>query len=117
MRSLAIAFLMLSFAMTGLLAQTVSISGVVRDPTGLAVPASQVTVMQTETGFTRTTQTAGDGSYLLQSLPIGPYRLEVKKDGFSAYVQAGIILQVDTNPAIDVGLKVGSLSEQVVVEA
>jgi Carboxypeptidase regulatory-like domain/TonB dependent receptor len=109
--------LMIGFASAGLLAQTVQINGAVRDASGLAVPGAEVTVTQTDTGFTRMAQSAADGAYLLLDLPIGPYRLEVKKAGFSTYVQAGIILQVDTNPTIDVVLKVGSLSEQVVVEA
>ena len=72
---------------------------------------------QTGEGIVRTTETGADGSYLLPSLPLWPYRLEVKKDGFTAYVQSGILLQVNTNPAIDVVLKIGSVTEQVVVEA
>jgi hypothetical protein len=43
--------------------------------------------------------------------------LEVSKAGFSKYVQTGIVLQVATNPTIDVPLKVGSVTEQVQVEA
>ena len=65
----------------------------------------------------RTTTSAADGSYVLTNLPIGPYTLEVSKDGFTKYVQSGIVLQVDTNPTIDAALKVGSVSEQVTVEA
>jgi hypothetical protein len=104
----------------GLFAQssTVSqISGTVQDASGLFVPGAQVTVTQTETGLSRNTQTGADGAYLLPSLPIGPYRLEVKKEGFTTYVQSGIILQVNTNPSIDVNLRVGSVSDQVLVEA
>ncbi len=32
--------------------------------------------------------------------------MEVKKDGFSTYVQSGIVLQVSSNPTVDVALKV-----------
>src|SRR3984885_7791463 len=117
MKSFRNAFLVVGFTSAGLLAQTVQINGVVRDPGGPPVPGSQVPVTQTDTGFTRTAQSAADGAYQLPALPIGPYRLEVQKMGFTTYIQNGIILQVDTNPAIDVGLKVGSVNEQVVVEA
>ena len=55
--------------------------------------------------------------YVLPNLPIGPYRLEVTKAGFSTYVQTGIVLQVATNPTVDVSLKIGAVSEQVQVEA
>ena len=58
-----------------------------------------------------------DGSYVLANLPIGPYRLDVSKQGFATYVQSGIVLQVATNPTIDVALKIGAVSEQVQVEA
>ena len=119
MKSLRIA-LLTAFTTAALLAQSASvsqISGTVQDPGGLFVPGAQVTATQTETGLVRTTQSAADGAYLLPSLPIGPYRLEVRKQGFTTYVQSGIILQVNTNPAIDVSLKVGSVSDQIVVEA
>ncbi|MBZ5601424.1 MAG: TonB-dependent receptor [Acidobacteriia bacterium] len=104
----------------GVWAQAVStsqISGVVQDSTGLVVPGATVTVTQTATGLTRTTTSGGDGSYVLPNLPVGPYRLQVTKEGFNAAIQSGIVLQVDTNPVINVTLKVGSVSEQVVVEA
>jgi len=111
------AVLLFGFTSAGLLAQTVQINGGVKDATGLAVQGAEVSVTQTDTGFARTTLSAADGAYLFLNLPIGPYRLEVKKTGFATHVQAGIILQVDTNPTIDVALKVGSVSEQVLVEA
>jgi hypothetical protein len=102
----------------GLYAQSVSqITGTVRDASGLAVPGAEVTATQTSTGLVRTTATSGDGTYVLPSLPVGPYRLEVKKEGFSTYVQNGVVLQVDTAPAIDALLKVGAVAEQVQVEA
>ena len=50
-------------------------------------------------------------------MPLGPYQLEVTKEGFTNYVQSGIVLQVNSDPAIEAALKVGSVTEQVVVEA
>ncbi len=83
----------------GLFAQSVSqISGTVKDATGSAIPGAKVTVTQTDTGVTRSAQTGGSGDYSLPSLPLGPYRMEVKKEGFSTYVQSGIVLQVDPLP-------------------
>ena len=43
--------------------------------------------------------------------------MEIKKEGFSTYVQSGIVLQVDTAPAVDAVLKIGAVSEAVQVEA
>ena len=107
-----------AFFCLGIWAQSVSqISGTVRDASGLAVPGAQVTATQTDQGLTRTAVSSGEGAYVLPSLPVGPYRLEVKKEGFSTFVQSGIVLQVDSAPSIDPILKVGSITEQVQVEA
>src|SRR5271170_1383473 len=79
-----------------LFAQSVSqISGTVKDATGLGIPGAEVTVTQTDTGVTRTAQTDANGIYSLLSLPLGPYRMEVRKQGFASSVQSGIVLQVD----------------------
>jgi len=101
-------------------AQAVSqsqISGTVRDATGAAIPGASVTAIQTDTGLARTAQTDASGFYTLPSLPVGPYRIEVKKEGFTTYVQAGIVLQVATAPTIDPVLNVGAVNESVQVEA
>jgi carboxypeptidase family protein len=97
--------------------QTAQIAGIVKDSSGSSIPGAAVKVTQTATGVVRTTNSGADGGYVLPNLPIGPYLLEVTKDGFTKYVQSGIVLQVDTQPTIDVALQVGSISEQVTVEA
>jgi len=86
---------------------TAQIRGVVRDATGSVVVGAEVKVTQTATGAVRTTITGEDGAYTLPSLPVGPYLFEVSKEGFAKYVQSGIVLEVDTNPAIDAELKMG----------
>src|SRR5580704_14411652 len=101
----------------GQAASTAQLNGVVRDSTGLAVPGAEVKATQTATGAFRTATTGSDGAYVLANLPIGPYLLEITKDGFSKYAQSGIVLQVDSNRTIDAALKVGAVSEQVTVEA
>jgi hypothetical protein len=96
---------------------TAQINGTVRDASGLAVADATVKVTQTATGAVRTAPSGTDGAYVLANLPIGPYLLEVTKEGFTKYAQSGIVLQVDSNPTIDVAMKVGSVTEQVTVQA
>src|SRR3984893_10417964 len=96
---------------------TSQISGTVYDPAGGSIPSATVTVTQTDTGFIRSAVTSSEGAYVLPNLPIGPFRMEVTKAGFSTFVQTGIVLEVNTNPAISATLKVGATSEQVTVEA
>lgn len=96
---------------------TSQVSGTIQDSTGAAVAGAQVRMIQTDTGAVRTAVSGPDGAYLFPSLVIGPYRLEVSKEGFSNYVETGIVLNVNTNPAINVTLKVGAVNEQVMVQA
>src|SRR5215469_1968016 len=112
MGKLACFFATLILAGTAWAQATSQISGTVRDQSGLAVPGAEVKVTQTATGTVRTANAGADGGYVLSNLPIGPYLLEVTKEGFVKYVQSGIVLQVDSNPTIDVAMKVGSVTEQ-----
>ena len=96
---------------------TSQIQGTVQDASGLAVQGAEVKAAQTETGTVRTAITGVDGGYVLPDLPVGPYQLEVTKEGFSKYVQTGIVLQVASNPTIPISLKVGQVTEQVSVQA
>ncbi|HKV06151.1 MAG TPA: TonB-dependent receptor [Candidatus Acidoferrales bacterium] len=101
-------------------AQTISTSqirGTVQDPSGAAVAGAQVKLTQVATGAVRTATTGSDGSYTLPDLSVGAYQLEVTKEGFSKYVQTGIVLQVGVNPTIDVALKVGAVTQEVTVAA
>src|SRR5215475_7935144 len=91
------------------------LSGAILDESGNAVAGAEVTVTQTATGSSRTVTTDADGGYTFPNLPVGPYQLQVRKQGFSAYVQTGIVLQVNVNPTINATLKVGAVTEMVQV--
>jgi len=96
---------------------TARIHGVVQDQTGGVVPNATVKATQTDTGISRTAVTEADGSYVFANLPLGPYRLEVQKQGFATAVESGIGLQVDSDPAVLITLRPGGTSETVTVEA
>src|SRR5215831_10346111 len=95
----------------------VQISGVVSDSNAGVIARARGKAIQTDTGLERATVTGADGTYALPNLPVGPYRLTASADGFRAYVQTGIVLQVNTNPIINITLEVGTLSQQVEVSA
>src|SRR5438034_9772581 len=96
---------------------TAQISGTVKDQTGAVLPGVEVVGTQTDTGVTRTAVTNETGSYVLPNLAIGPYRLEAVLPGFRSYVQTGIVLEVNSSPAINVTLQVGQVSESIEVQA
>src|SRR5690242_14001017 len=96
----------LAFANSNAWAQaTAQISGAVQDSSGAVLPGTEVTATQTETGVSRMTITNETGYYVLPNLPLGPYKLEASLPGFRTYVQTGIVLQVNSNPTINVVLQ------------
>src|SRR5947209_6384171 len=96
---------------------TSQVSGIVSDASGAVVPQAQVQIRNTGTNAVRTSITDEKGEYTFPSLEIGSYQLQVKKEGFSSYVQTGIVLQVNTNPSIMVTLQVGSISQEIDIQA
>src|SRR5436190_24097641 len=117
--TLVAAVIWLAAAGTGF-AQAVAgsqVSGVVKDSSGGVLPGVEVTMVKTDTGTSRTVFTDAGGAYVFTNLAVGPYRLKVALQGFNTYVQEGIVLQVNSNPTIDVALAVGNIGEQVTVTA
>ena len=91
------------------------VSGTVTDESRNTVPGVEITVTQSETGLTRTAVSSAEGNYLFPNLPIGPYQLQAKKQGFKTSMQTGIVLQVNSNPEINVKLTVGAVTDSVEV--
>jgi len=94
---------------------TGTVLGVVKDPSGAVVPGASITLTNTDTALTRTGASTEDGSYRFPALPVGHYRLEVMKEGFSALTRTGITLEVGQEATIDLILEVGSPGETVTV--
>jgi len=96
---------------------TAGITGNVKDQTGAVLPGVEVTGTQTATAAKRTVVTDEAGLYIFTNLPIGPYMIEAGLPGFRTYVQTGIVLQVNANPAIPIVMQIGQVAEQVEVSA
>jgi hypothetical protein len=96
---------------------TAQITGTVKDSSGGVLPGASVTATQTETGFKREAISDADGVFILPSLPIGPYRLDVALQGFRTSIQTGIVLQVNSNPNVPVVLELGTVQEAITVTA
>src|SRR5437016_8828971 len=114
LRALAV-FLLSSSMASAQAVSTAQINGTVKDQGGLVLPGVTITITQTDTGLVRTAVTDDAGSFVLQNLPVGPYRLEAMLQGFRTFRQTGIVLQVGANPTLPVTLQVGQLQETVTV--
>ena len=117
MRSVSIARL-LFFALVPipLVAQTAEISGIISDPSGLAVPEATVTVKAQATGATREIVSNHEGLYSVASLPPGSYEITIEAAGFKSVHQRGILLEVDQRARLDFTLSIGSIAESITVE-
>ncbi len=93
------------------------VSGRVTDGSGSAVPGVAIKLLETQRNIAHTATTDEQGLYLLPGLPVGPYQLEVKKEGFKSYSQTGIVLQVNDHVTLNAVLSLGSVSESVEVTA
>src|SRR5580698_8300186 len=104
---------------TAALAQytTARLNGTVMDNSSLAVAGASVTVEQVTTGYAQSVKTGSAGDYLFPSLPVGSYRLTVEMSGFTTYIQNGITLTVGQAATQNVTLRVGSVNQQVTVNA
>lgn len=96
---------------------TASLNGVVQDSSGAPVPEVNVVIRNTETGFTSTAVANAEGAFLFPQLPVGQYELRANKEGFVTYVQTGLRLTVNQMATQAITLKIGSVNEQVTVEA
>ncbi len=92
-----------------------TLSGIVTDQSGAAVPSASTTARNLDTGLSRTTITDQTGRYQLFALPLGQYEMRVKKDGFAEAVRTGIHLVVGQDAKVDLALRLGAVSEEVKV--
>jgi hypothetical protein len=94
---------------------TTSLRGTVTDPSGLSIRQARITIVNTDTGFTRTTSTALDGTYVFAEVLPGTYKVTVEAQGFKRYEQSGVVLRVALPGTLDVRMDVGVAAEVVTV--
>jgi hypothetical protein len=94
-----------------------SLTGVITDSNGAAIPGVQVRVQNTATNLSQTEQTNSSGVYLVAPLNPGPYTVTAEKTGFRKIVQSGITLTVGQAATLNISLQVGDVKEVVTVTA
>jgi len=94
-----------------------SISISVSDPSGAMLSAADVVLQDLATNATRTATTGSAGSYTFAGLPTGNYKLTITKSGFETQLFESITVSATRVTDIKAVLKVGAVSQQVVVSA
>jgi hypothetical protein len=91
-----------------------TVMGVVKDPSGSAVPGAKVEITYPVSGFHREVVTGDDGAFKFSTVPFNPYHLVVTADQFESHTQ-----DVDVRSAgpmtMEIELKIPTASTSVTV--
>ena len=94
-----------------------TILGRVTDESNAVIPGVTVEAFNVETGVTVTASTNSQGNYQIPFLNAGTYRVSFGLTGFNKLVRDGVTLRVADLLTVNASLKVGGLTEEVVVRA
>jgi hypothetical protein len=92
-----------------------SITGVVTDPSGAAVPNAKVTVTDEAKGSSEQATTNESGNYTVTHLVPDPYTVRIESQGFKVIEFRSVSVSADTDARMDGQFVVGSSSESVEV--
>src|SRR6202012_736753 len=67
------------------------------------------------TATIRLVTTTSSGTYVLSSLGIGQYTIEVSKQGFKTLKQQNVVIDINGGLTLNLALSVGSVNEEVTV--
>jgi hypothetical protein len=92
-----------------------AIDGTVTDEQKAALPGVTVTLRNDATNAVLTAVTNNEGLFVLPFVPIGRYTLTASLQGFTTAKQADIEVRVGDRLRVDLGLRVGAVTEEVTV--
>lgn len=100
------------------IAQTTAgtVTGIITDSAGAAVPQANVKLSGEATGFSQTTTTSSEGAYVFPLVQPGSYQISVEREGFQRLVRT-FTLEVAQQARVDAQLTVGQVNESVNVSA
>jgi carboxypeptidase family protein len=94
-----------------------TVSGVVTDPSGAAIPNARITATEVRTGVKSSTVSDGAGQYTLPFLPPGQYEIQVEEQGYRPFVRKAVQVNSGDHPVIDATLQIGAANDVVTVTA
>lgn len=106
-----------SVALAWAQSQNSSVSGLVIDESGAAVPNAAVSVTSSERQINNKITTTSDGRYSFPNLEPGSYDLEITAAGFKGYAQRGISLLANQTIRVDATLNIGEAKQTIEVKA
>src|SRR6185503_5210972 len=109
----ALTFMMLLLSMTAFGQTRGSLSGIVTDTAGAAIPGATLTVKHTATGEEFRATTDAQGAFVLPSVPLGQFTVKVEANNFKRAEVQNVVVEVGTAAKLNIPLEVGTLNEAV----
>ena len=111
--------ILVSFAVHNIWSQafTGTITGVVLDPNGAAIPGVDVRIRNEATGDVRNAKSGPEGSFIFSQIPPGNYEIAAEMSGFRRSVQTGLALRVNQTLEINLAMQLGEVTQTVEVSA
>ncbi|HTB94622.1 MAG TPA: carboxypeptidase regulatory-like domain-containing protein [Candidatus Sulfotelmatobacter sp.] len=92
-----------------------TLSGTVTDSNGTVIPQAKVSIKNVATGIVVDVAANSDGLYSAPNLLPGTYQVLVSASGFATLERSGVTLTVGAQQVLNLSLRVGKLSEKIVV--
>src|SRR5262245_726862 len=117
--NLKVAILLITFAITFAVVASAQvptgvIAGVVRDPSGAALPGANVNVTSQGTGFSRSAATSERGEFSISALLPGNYEVSLEAPGFQRLVRH-VTVEAGTTTTTDFEPPIGPVTESIAV--
>ena len=93
------------------------LAGVIRDSTGAALPNATIVITNEDTGETRTVTSSETGSYRVEAINPGNYKIHVTQTGFSPVDVQHLKVLPSVVTTYDASLPIGESTASVTVEA
>lgn len=97
--------------------ETANVVGTVSDPSGAVLSGASVSLTNTGTNISQSTQTGPDGNYVFSLLQVGTYVVKVEATGFQSFVAPSISLSAGDRVRVDAKMVVGAQTTTVEVQA
>ena len=98
-----------TLALAASVCHSATITGTVKDVDGAPFQGAFVEAQNTKTKITVNVLSDAHGSYRIEQLPAGEYRIQIRAVGFAAEPRTGINLNADQNASFDFALQKGTV--------
>ena len=117
LRLILLLALLVCFCTSLAFSQTVNATllGTVTDTSGAVVPGAKITIIEVNTGISRSGETNESGNYTFSNLPPGLYSVTAEATGFKKEMRRGIDVIVNSTTRVDVQLQPGAMTETIEV--